>query len=758
MVLLHGPLALGFLAPWWWALWLLAAALPLVIHLWSRRRWRETEWAAMPWLLAALRRNARRLRLEQWLLLLVRTAVIVLLVLALLRPYLQRPGVLAGAGVRTHHILVLDGSFSMAAAPGQRSWFEAARQRAVQLVDAAAPGDAFTLLLLSDPPRQEIREPSGYREEVKQLIQNMELPHGRADLLRTVEQVQQTIARAKASDPGLKQTVVYFFSDLGRASWLPGEGGAAARSALRQQSDALVRSADRVQVIDVAGAVPDNLAISDVRPADRLITAGRRVRFVAELRSYARQTVSRQQVGWYLDGRRQGTSVVEDLPPGGQPRLTEFDFQFDQPGEHWIEARLENPAADVLAVDDRRWYALSVSEALSVLCVDGKSSGDPFGGATAYLVRAVAPRPNVPNRVRVVPTVIRDGDLIDQDLSRYDAVFFCNVGQFSAGEARMLDAYLQQGGGVVFFLGDRVQPESYNRYLGGQEENQPRLLPARVGPPSATGKYAFDPANYEHPVVRPFKGRERAGLLTVPVYQYQRLEVLPQAEARVALRFDNGDAAIVEGPVHRGRVAVVATAASLESVDESGNPWTVWAQSPAFVPVVQELLALVVGTSGQPRNLQVGQPLVASVQAPGAEVSVQVLGPADETTTADRPVLRSMTLTSEGRWEFPDTHRSGLYTLRLGAPVDRTEHYAVNPPAAGGGLPESDLTRLTPEELQQDISPGFHETSSTGAADEAGPPTDLRAGGEVHAYLLWAVFGLLLLESGLAWRLGRVAV
>ena len=51
--------------------WLAVAAAPLLIHLWSRHRFREAPWAAMQFLLAAMRKNARRLQLQQWLLMAV---------------------------------------------------------------------------------------------------------------------------------------------------------------------------------------------------------------------------------------------------------------------------------------------------------------------------------------------------------------------------------------------------------------------------------------------------------------------------------------------------------------------------------------------------------------------------------------------------------------------------------------------------------------------------------------------------------------
>jgi hypothetical protein len=75
----HALLAIGFgnLAMLGW---LAAAAAPLLIHLWSRHRFREEHWAAVQFLIAAMRKNARRLQLQQWLLLAVRTLLIVLVV------------------------------------------------------------------------------------------------------------------------------------------------------------------------------------------------------------------------------------------------------------------------------------------------------------------------------------------------------------------------------------------------------------------------------------------------------------------------------------------------------------------------------------------------------------------------------------------------------------------------------------------------------------------------------------------------------
>src|SRR5436190_14728422 len=128
--------------------WLVVAAAPLLIHLWSRHRFRESPWAAMQFLLAAMRKNARRLQLQQWLLLAVRTLIILLVVLAVAEPYGVR--LLAGTGAApTHKVLVIDGSYSMAYRADGSTNFAKAKQLAAEIVRASLPGDAFTVILMA---------------------------------------------------------------------------------------------------------------------------------------------------------------------------------------------------------------------------------------------------------------------------------------------------------------------------------------------------------------------------------------------------------------------------------------------------------------------------------------------------------------------------------------------------------------------------------------------------------------------------------
>src|SRR5437762_13324420 len=100
------PIFLSFLA---------LASVPIIIHLLNRRRFQLIEWAPMKYLKLTIKTNRRRMRIEQLLLLLVRTLVIMILFIALARPALSKnrlAGWLASRS-RTSRVIVIDDSMSM---------------------------------------------------------------------------------------------------------------------------------------------------------------------------------------------------------------------------------------------------------------------------------------------------------------------------------------------------------------------------------------------------------------------------------------------------------------------------------------------------------------------------------------------------------------------------------------------------------------------------------------------------------------------
>ncbi|MGL5096620.1 MAG: BatA domain-containing protein, partial [Planctomycetia bacterium] len=313
-------------------------------------------------------------------------------------------------------------------------------------------------------------------------------------------------------------------------------------------------------------------------------------------------------------------------------------------------------------------------------------------------------------------------------------------------EAGALKSYLQRGGGLVFFLGGQVNIAVFNEvmHVDGKGIFPLRLLDF-VGPAerSADEKgFSFNPLDYAHPIVQPFADQPQTGLLTTRIFRYVKTAPLSsESKARVAMAYENGDAAIVMGPVERGVVGVVTTSADLD--------WNNWAVSPSYLPLVQELVQQLAAGRGRGEEVKTGEPIVLTARHQGFEIAAVVKSPgadaAEQTVTFEDvdgvPTLR-----------YPATDRVGVYEIRIGPPAEEIRQAAVNPWPS-----ESDLARMTADDLREAFPGWDFAILDRWQNSYSATATTAAGAGEIHRLLLYAVLALLFLETLLAWKFGHHA-
>lgn len=748
-----------------------AGTVPLVIHLLSRRRYRVTDWAAMRFLLAAVKRHHRRLRLEQWLLLAARTLLVLLPALAMAaampwaEPFWQRlfPGAAAGPRFvgRTHHVVVIDGSLSMSARRDDGSPFERAQAAAGKIIRGASGGDGFSLIELATPPRVIVPGPANDPGRVAREIDDLRCTHSQADLAQALQAADDALSR-----PGgqYARRVVYILTDLQRSQW---SAPPTPTGTWNEPWQRLNTRAD-VALIDVGAGPAENLAVTSVALADAVVTAGARTALTATVQNFGLTDRSGVRVEFAqaksaASGRvapgdepyppRVLRQELVDLPAGGSATLS-VPVEFRGPGDYRIDVRVET---DALEADDRRSMTVTVRETLPVLVVNGRPAADPFESAAGWLAAALNPFPDstphaaYPARVKVVDAARLDEP--ELDLNRFDCVFLAELDRPTARDRERIDAYLRRGGTVVISPGPRADPEAYARAL---DANGDGPLPARLMARQRAAAERFfsiaaDNGDFRRPPLAAFAADDdRAALLAARFKEYWRIEVSPKAPTpRKLLTLlppaPAGDALFYEWSRGRGRVVLFTSTFSTE--------WTGWPVAPSFPPFVQELLR---HSARQPprRDLLVGEPIDEYLPDGTATTEAKVSPPNGSTVTVplgigdDAPRLR-----------FVDTDRAGIYTAAVTGQPPRV--FAVNVMAGG----ESDLTRAVPADLP-----------ATGTGEDAQivtDPSDIRhrppdpevlpaivsdesgvLGSAVARGLLLAALALLFIEPVLAWRFG----
>jgi hypothetical protein len=706
---------------------LVATGVPILIHLLNRRKHREVPWAAMRFLMAAIRKNRRRIRIEQWLLLAVRTLLVLLVVSAMAKPFLESFGAVI-AGRRTHRVIVLDASLSMGYTSAEASRFDQAKALASQLVKDSRKGDAISVILMGDPPKVVIGDPTQNLVEVKKEIDELTQSDGGTDLPATFKKVDEVLEASS-----IDQKEVVFLTDLQAASWRsPTQGNEGFTRTLARIEARRPRSV----VIDLGKQGGENRAVTDLRLESPVVTVGSTVLIRAVLHNFGTNRADQVPVRLAADGLL-GPQEIVDLPPSEDVPVV-FRQPFTTAGDHQVEISIDE---DPLALDNKRRLVVPVHEAIKVLLVDGHFKSEPYQAETDYLAQALSPSEESPGQPGTMHVeIVSESALSRRELAPYDVIVLCNVATFSQSDAALLDDYLKQGGGVVFFGGDQVVADNYNQVLYDDGKG---LLPAKIGPSvgDASKKeadFGLNAKDYRHPIVAEFQGESDpvlVGLTKAKTWQYHKLLKL-DAKARVALEFDTGDPAVIETTRHRGTVFLIATSAD--------TGWTSWPLHKSYVPVMQQIVLRASAGRISERNIRVGQPFDQSFPASGVAAAVTVKPPKGQSVTAKLQAAGGVS-----QLHFEQTDLSGFYQVKIGTPLTSDSSFAANADPAESSLDKVDRAQL------KELLPGWNFQYSTNWKELMEDASSVGRRGELHRPMLYGVLILLLVESILAWKFGH---
>ncbi|HET9495215.1 MAG TPA: vWA domain-containing protein [Chloroflexia bacterium] len=333
------------------ALALLALAVPIIIFYMLRLRRRELDVSSsLLWRRALLDRtaNAPWQRLRRNLLLLLQLLLLLLLVVSLARPFL-----LGSTQAEGNLVVVIDGSASMQAAdgPGGATRFEQARREASALVDALAGGSRMTLILAGPSPFV-AAQGSDSKAALHSELADMRPSNGRGDM-------SSALTLAAASSGQLGNAPVVLITDGALSGDLPQMPGSA-------------------RLVTV-GTSARNLAMTSLSlreaPGGPQLFAG----------AYnAGPEAASGLLTIHVDGALRDSRRVE-IEPGGEQTVTLTGLPLDA---QQVEATLtpDDPAADVLAADNRAWALRPKQAEARVLLV---SEGNGF------LEKALALMPGV---------------------------------------------------------------------------------------------------------------------------------------------------------------------------------------------------------------------------------------------------------------------------------------------------------------------------------------------------------------------------
>lgn len=684
------PILAVFINPALFAWGAAAASVPIIIHLLNRRRFKTVDWAAMRFILESIRKNRRRIRIEEMILLALRCLAVFLLALAVGRYMMSSTAGAANLGsqAQTIHYFILDDSVSMGQQVGNTTSFAKAASDLADAVGNVPTTDKVEVLLTSKPFEDgavfKIATPTD-KLALANKIKGLRPSDTGNQLHLALKRANQVLA----DDPMPKRLSIY--GDFRKID-LDGAEMEEARAELKKLSakGQGQYAGGGVPITLYAYGLPSgvNLTIQEVKLVGRrsgggevgaMAVAGQDLRIQAKVANTGSSRVERTNLSFTArcaDGSEASPPVVEvpdrrsgrsGLEPGEVETVT-FSYCFPMAGASSLQLRLPS---DGLEGDNAAYLALDVRQARRVLLVDGAPDiNDPFASESIFAAWVLDPTGDGKWRNQV--DVISLDRLGDMSFGDYDAVGLLNVGDLSAQQLESLTRYIENGGGLTIFTGNRTNPAFYNGafYAGGAG-----LCPARIGAPVLDAErrkfYTIRADSIaDDPVMEVFRGNEGKGMIflrSMHFYGYTPVaELAPEGASpkygpvRVLARFDapGPDAgycpAVLSRNVGLGRVVMVCTAADTE--------WSDWPGVPSYLGFMNDLVDSISRLEGHEYTDLVGRKISYPLGPELASAQVTLQTPAYPA----QDIVNLSNVAGLASYESP--RQAGIYAMKFTLP------------------------------------------------------------------------------------------
>lgn len=570
---------MSFLAPS--LLWgLLAATIPVLIHLISNRRTKRMDFSAVRFIKELEHDTIRKLKLRQIILLVLRTLAVIALVLSFARPVKIGYFPLVGSiGQSTRIAMLFDNSASMNANVERTSLLDRSKETAMNLL-RNLEGDVVLDVYQTTPFRRAASESVGAVQRLKDIFETISPSAGPDNLWVAVDSAVARSEREEAVSGQSANRGLYVFSDFptgGAAGWQMNPQGEW-RTFLFPQPR--VRNNLRIETAGVT---------SQLKMPDHLLTVETRISNSGD------ETRADIPVQLFFGEERTG-QVVSDLEPNSEK---DFAFQAFAEGPGIVHGTVEIPEDD-FPIDDRRFFQFRMTDQIRCTILQQNNSD------ASLLKLALLALNRETQAVELEQFLF--GSVGATLLSGQDVVILVDPGALSPGETESLEAFLSDGGSALIFLG----PSSEDEGVGTWMQKLDLGMPTGVNRLSGENFLTVESIAHGHPLLAGFPAASLREEMP-QIFAHSRLEGYRGED--ILLTLSSGDPFLAEKEIGAGRAILFTSPPDLA--------WTDLPMRGFFVPLLHRMLIYLTADVSGDLEVTVGDEL--AIPIPREELSKEVI-------------------------------------------------------------------------------------------------------------------------------------
>lgn len=400
---------------------LLAASIPIIIHLLNLRKLKKIEFSTLQFLKELQKNKIRKIILKQWLLLALRVLIILCIVTAFARPTLV--GVSIGgttSAAKTTAVFILDDTFSMSVIDQNGSYFNQAKESIKNILNQFEEGDEFGLVLVSG--QSDEIEMISNRSRFEQEINASAISYASGKLNNAIIKAAELIGEAKNFNKE-----IYLFTDFQK-------GRLANENEITNLKEQLGEQV-RLYSFNYGGKEPFNFGIENLKINTQIFEKDKSIKFEATVKNYSERTKDNLVVSLFINGERLAQQSLNLNP--GDSKLANLEASTKTFG--YNEALVEIEEDDILQ-DNRRFISFFIPEIIPVLIL----AENP---ADTKLIEAALK--SVSDQSYFELTVKKTEQISGTQLNNFQVMILVSSNFLNAKEK--INQFLSSGKGVIIF-------------------------------------------------------------------------------------------------------------------------------------------------------------------------------------------------------------------------------------------------------------------------------------------------------------------
>ncbi len=551
---------------------LIAASIPVVLHFLNLRKLKKIEFSTLVFLKELQKTKIRRIKLKQWLLLLLRVLIIACLVLAFARPTVENSS-FGSSTAKTTAVIIIDNTFSMSVVSGNGSYLNQAKQTAKSLLNIFQDGDEIALISTGDISNNEIAAKTNIAL-IKKGIDELEISAAIKTLNEVILQAGQVLYQSKNFNKE-----IYLLTDLQTGSIFNSQ------KELTELKELL--KGVRIYLIDINKKEAVNVSVDKFELKNQVFEKNKTIGFSALVKNHSANSVNNSIASLFINGKRSAQQSIS-IPAKDSAALN-FESTLTETGI--IEAVVELEDDDIIH-DNKRYISFNVPDKIDVLIITELKDDSKF-------IR-MAIENFGEDYFKVSETNVSQAASLN--FTKYNAVIL--IGSVTGNSTQMILDFVESGKGLIIMPGSQTTFLSLKNTFNGLKLPEPAAFVGKQNSPE-TG-VAFNKVDFENPLFENlFEEKNKTRIESPDIYYYAKIN--PGSLGKTIISMYDNSAFLSEYKAGNGKIIVFNSPPVLNS-----NSFPL---KSIFAPLINKTLLYVSSGTSEQKNIFAGTSIPVNIQS-----------------------------------------------------------------------------------------------------------------------------------------------